>query len=184
MSSHVKCVCAGLWVWDYVCQSTVLPNYLWWIDCYLTGNFNCRKKKSLHHRSSENANGNKHNWIPVLRICKSLYVCGCVCVCKLLSGMTIAREHRIRVHTLLAAEKPSSNNVLLQYTFVLMSKVEAVTYITSSKSRLSISASGAIFSSLVLVSVYYSPVFSPTLLPTLNLQTPTSTACSIPTSNG
>lgn len=40
---------------------------------------------------------------------------------------------------------------------------------TPSNSRLSISASGAIFSSLVLVSVYYSPVLSPTLLPTLNL---------------
>lgn len=37
---------------------------------------------------------------------------------------------------------------------------------TPSNSRLSISASGAIFSSLVFVSVYYGPVLSPALLPT------------------
>lgn len=50
---------------------------------------------------------------------------------------------------------------------------------TSSYSRLSMSASGAIFSSLVLVSEYYSPVLSPTLLPTLNLLTPTALVCLI-----
>lgn len=38
-----------------------------------------------------------------------------------------------------------------------------------------ISASGAIFSSLVMVSVYYSPVLSPILLPTLNLENTYST---------
>lgn len=57
---------------------------------------------------------------------------------------------------------------------------------TPSNSRLSISASGAIFSSLVLVSVYYSHVLSPTLVPTLYLLTPTALCigCLMPTNNG
>lgn len=54
---------------------------------------------------------------------------------------------------------------------------------TPGNSRLSIfSASGAIFSSLVLLFVYYSPALS--LLPTLNLRTPTALVRLIPTNNG
>ena len=90
----------------------------------------------------------------------------CVCNGYLASESREGVIYRITLW-LAVEKKPSSNNVLFAiHIFVLMSKkLKAVKYMTPSNSRLSISASGAIFSSLVLVSVYYSPVLSPTLLP-------------------
>lgn len=76
---------------------------------------------------------------------------------------------------------PQKSHLLTMYCaihiFALMSKVESSLSMTPRKSRLSISASGAIFSSLVDVFVCYGPVFSSVLLPTLNLYTPTTLVC-------
>lgn len=124
--------------------------------------------RPLHWETAQNHFSTKAERMLLVTNATEYLVCHvfvCVYVCMYVCITVIWRANRERASRSHSGSPQKSHLLTMRYTYLyLCQKLKAVTYMTPSISRLSISASGAIFSSLVLVSVYYSPVLSPTLL--------------------